>query len=145
MDISVDPKALGERIKTVRGARSQADLASSVGIRQNYIARYEKGVMPSPNILLRISYALDVTIEWLLTGEGSMRRGGGEAPQAGGSPIVGSELSEEGRRLLQLYFRLPVDVRREFIGGIRFVLGREKDKDLDREIAELLDVIEKAG
>ncbi len=63
-------KAVGARIRTVRGAMTQEKFAKVIGVKkQNYISRYEKGRIPNPNILLKISEFGSVTIDWLLCGD----------------------------------------------------------------------------
>lgn len=74
------PKNIPERIRHIRGYRSQtafAELLNSLRIKcipksritQPMISRYEQGVeIPKPFILLRIAKAGDTTVEWILTG-----------------------------------------------------------------------------
>ncbi len=41
-----------------------------IGVRQSFISRWEKGVLPTADILLRIATGFGTSVEWLLTGEG---------------------------------------------------------------------------
>jgi transcriptional regulator with XRE-family HTH domain len=67
----VSPEKVGERIRAVRGKRTQTEFARTIGVKkQNYISRYERGRIPSPDLLLRIATTGRVSIDWLLTGEG---------------------------------------------------------------------------
>jgi transcriptional regulator with XRE-family HTH domain len=58
--------SFGDRLKKARGKRTQAELAALVGVGQGTIAKYEKGMIPQADILLRISNALGVTSAYLL-------------------------------------------------------------------------------
>jgi transcriptional regulator with XRE-family HTH domain len=79
----ISPQKVGERIRAVRGKRTQTEFAKALGVKkQNYISRYERGRIPSPDLLVRIAEMGRVSIDWLLTG----KRGGGKAvasPQQG--------------------------------------------------------------
>jgi len=60
---------IGNRIKQVRGNTTQERFAKRIGVKQNYVCRYEKGRVPSPELLLKIAQFGDVTVDWLLTGK----------------------------------------------------------------------------
>lgn len=80
----ISPQKVGERIRAVRGKRTQTEFAKALGVKkQNYISRYERGRIPSPDLLVRIAEMGRVSIDWLLTG----KKGGGKvaavAPQQG--------------------------------------------------------------
>jgi transcriptional regulator with XRE-family HTH domain len=79
--IPKNPKTLPERIRFMRGERSQEAFADRLNdtrvrkavpassIRQAMISRYEQGnEMPSPWVLYRMARAGHTTIEWILTG-----------------------------------------------------------------------------
>lgn len=66
----VSPQKVGERIRLVRGNRTQTEFAKALGVKkQNYISRYERGRIPSPDLLVRIAEMGRVSIDWLLTGK----------------------------------------------------------------------------
>ena len=69
-------KKLGERIKTLRGEIHQAEFADRLGVHKNTVLNYERGERsPDVNILLRLLEMYpDTNPEWLLTGEGSMKK-----------------------------------------------------------------------
>jgi len=72
----VSPQKVGERIRAVRGNRTQTEFAKALGVKkQNYISRYERGRIPSPDLLVRIAEMGRVSIDWLLTG----KKGAGRA------------------------------------------------------------------
>ncbi len=65
------PEKVGERIRAVRGKRTQTEFAKAIGVKkQNYISRYERGRVPSPDLLVQIAKTGRVSIDWLLTGKG---------------------------------------------------------------------------
>lgn len=64
--------SIGERVKQVRGALNQRDFAELLGVAKGSISQIEQGkAMPSGDFLLKIKQALDVDMNWLLTGMGS--------------------------------------------------------------------------
>jgi len=72
----VSPTEVGERIRAVRGKQTQTEFAEVLGVKkQNYISRYERGRIPSPDLLVRIAEIGRVTTDWLLTGERGGVRG----------------------------------------------------------------------
>ena len=67
----VSPDKVGERIRSVRGDKTQTEFAKEIGVKkQNYISRYERGRIPSPDLLVRIAEMGKVTVDWILTGKG---------------------------------------------------------------------------
>jgi transcriptional regulator with XRE-family HTH domain len=63
---------LGERIRTRRRdlSLSQDSLAKAAGVNQTTLSRWERGEVPIAESLRAIADTLDVSIDWLLTGEG---------------------------------------------------------------------------
>ena len=64
-------KAFGSRVKQLRKQRhwSQKELATQVGIRFQLLNKYEGGQhIPPPETLIKLADALDVTVDYLLTG-----------------------------------------------------------------------------
>lgn len=67
---------LSKRIALLRGDIPQAKFATTFGVAQNTIGRYERGEStPDADFLLALRKKLGVSSEWLLTGEGPMRAG----------------------------------------------------------------------
>lgn len=63
-------KAVGARIRMVRGAMTQEKFAKIIGVKkQNYVSRYERGRIPNPNILAKIAEFGNTTIDWILCGD----------------------------------------------------------------------------
>ena len=58
---------IGERLKELRGALSQAEAAKRIGVAQQGWARYESGsVAPGADALCRICSEFGVASDWLL-------------------------------------------------------------------------------
>lgn len=68
--VSVDWKAVGRRIRELRGFDiTQADLAYRVGVSQGYLSTVEHGQGEiGAEVLLAIAREFDKPLEWLLTG-----------------------------------------------------------------------------
>ncbi|HUT51879.1 MAG TPA: helix-turn-helix transcriptional regulator [bacterium] len=65
-----EAKAVGQRIRKLRGDKTQVEFAEDLGIRQSMICRYEAGTqLPRVPALFRIAQYEGVSIEWLLTGK----------------------------------------------------------------------------
>lgn len=59
--------ALGNRLKELRGSRSQKEMGGLIGIQLNAWARYERGeVMPGADMLAKICTTLGESADWLL-------------------------------------------------------------------------------
>jgi transcriptional regulator with XRE-family HTH domain len=71
---SVNWKAVGRRIRELRGFNmTQKDFAKLIGVSQSYLSTVEHGnVEVGAEVLLSVSRAFGKSIEWLLTGEGSV-------------------------------------------------------------------------
>jgi transcriptional regulator with XRE-family HTH domain len=69
---SPDLTTLGRRLRELRGFDlTQGELAKELGISQSQLSKYERGVAAPPaDILFYIKQRFEVSIDWLLTGEG---------------------------------------------------------------------------
>ena len=66
----IDYKNIGERIKSLRGLKSQEDFAKDFGLSQVDVSRIERGeVKPSTEILYNICIKYEKDLAWILTGE----------------------------------------------------------------------------
>ncbi len=70
-DVRLDPKAIGRRVREIRGFDlKQAEFAEILGISQTQLSKYERGKsVPTPEILLKLKRYSRKTIDWILTGE----------------------------------------------------------------------------
>lgn len=77
----------GERIRHLRGDLSQAEFASKIGVHKEMVGKYERGQnVPGGDVLTRMREVFGVSLDWLLTGQGQMRRD--EAAPAAASPTT---------------------------------------------------------
>lgn len=60
----------GEKLKSLRGKKKQYQLAPTVGCSASQWGRYEQGVVPPYDILVRIAKLFGVTVEELIAEEG---------------------------------------------------------------------------
>ena len=94
----VTPASVGQRIKMVRGDLTQKEFARALGIKkQNYVSRYEKGRIPTHDILVKIAEYGRVTVDWLLTGMKEGKELGfetRETPPPYGKSRVNREINE---------------------------------------------------
>jgi len=67
--IAIDYKALGAKIKHVRGSATQADFAKQFGITRAEISKIERGEgRPTAELLYNICLRHHLSIEWMLSG-----------------------------------------------------------------------------
>lgn len=68
---NLDYKALGERLKKIRGKESQSDFANKYGLSQADVSRLERGEVANPSIddLFNICINNNRNFEWLLYGD----------------------------------------------------------------------------
>lgn len=65
---SPDKDAFVRRLLELAGNVTQRAFAERIGVPPQYVNRYLRGVVPDPEVLMRIALAYNVTIEWLLGG-----------------------------------------------------------------------------
>jgi len=67
-----DLRAIGGRIRELRGAMLQEELAEFLGISQGQLSRIERGKLgPTAEILLRLVEKCGRSSDWILTGRSS--------------------------------------------------------------------------
>jgi transcriptional regulator with XRE-family HTH domain len=71
--------SLGERIvqtRLAKGHKNAAAFAREIGLEKQYLWNLEtdKVTKPDPLRLVTIARSLDISLEWLITGEGNSRR-----------------------------------------------------------------------
>lgn len=106
-----------------------AELARITGLTPSTLQGIKEGKDPRGNTLIRISEALNVSIDWLLTGEGPMYR-----DQVAVQPE--ETLSQRQANLLQLFDALDEDQQREILATA------QKEERLKR-MAEQLEALKK--
>ncbi len=68
-------RKLPGRLATVRGDRSQRQFARDLGVFQQNVNRYESGTTPHTDFLITLALKENISIDWLLLGKGTMRKG----------------------------------------------------------------------
>ena len=64
-----DVKAIGERIREIRGEVLQEELAVYLGISQGQLSKIERGKMaPTVEILVRLSEKFGKNVDWIVRG-----------------------------------------------------------------------------
>ena len=67
-------ESLGDRIARLRRTKdwNQKELADRIGARPSQISKYERGsYLPRPDLLARLAEALEVSLDYLMTGRGA--------------------------------------------------------------------------
>jgi transcriptional regulator with XRE-family HTH domain len=66
---TLDLKAIGARIRALRGTELQEELAPKIGISQGQLSKIESGRMPPAlEALVKLANRFEKTIDWLVTG-----------------------------------------------------------------------------
>lgn len=106
---------LGKRLEQIRKDKkiNQSDLAKIIGLTQQTISSYEKGVnKPSIDILLRLAAELNVSSDYLLFGN-----------------MDTEKLSEEQKEILNVYGKIPQEKKRHAKEVLKtFVENKNEDK-----------------
>ena len=68
--LNADLTAIGSRIKKMRGAMLQEELAAYLDVSQGHLSKIERGkVAPSLEILIALSARFHKTIDWIIKGD----------------------------------------------------------------------------
>jgi len=62
-------RLIKKRLKEIRGKQTLQAYAKQIGVAHTTVMRYEKGMMPSPKILMAISRLSGKSVEWILSGQ----------------------------------------------------------------------------
>jgi len=72
MKPKADLREMGLRIRGLRGAVRQEDLALQLGVSQSQLSKVERGkVAPTLEMLLGIAARFGKSLDWIVTGQGS--------------------------------------------------------------------------
>lgn len=72
--MSAPAETIGDRIRQIRGPLSQVEFAAALKADKNTIGRYERGErQPDGDFLLRLYSGFQISIDWLLTGNGPIQ------------------------------------------------------------------------
>jgi transcriptional regulator with XRE-family HTH domain len=76
-DSNVDLKAVGLRIRQLRGQTNQEEFAKGLGISQAQLSKYELGQSAPPlGVLVALGKSQAISVDWLLTGKKQTRSDG---------------------------------------------------------------------
>ena len=104
-------RSVGKRIRTLRGDDTLSGFGKRVGVSHTTIKRYEEGLMlPSADLLMRISNLFGKSVSWLMTGKEEITSSVGEKDESLIRPEVPTSLPEDE------YFSVPL-VRGEIAAG----------------------------
>jgi len=68
-------KEIGDRVRQVRGRLTQQEFADKLQLSRSYISDVERGrSYPSIQFLAALAVTCDISLNWLLTGEGTDRK-----------------------------------------------------------------------
>jgi len=129
----MEKKTLGDRIKEVRQANNltQQAFAISLNTSAGYISEIEAGKkIPGSEFLISLKRVYQIDIDWLLTGEGEMKRGEkGERPQVAAEATSVYNIGDaETKEIIGLLKEFPQDKK--------LVLKLLKGKKLTKEALE---------
>ena len=135
-----------ERIRKIRGTKTQGEFAASLGISQRAVCNYEsQGRTPRGNILRRICEHYGISEAWLRTGEGPMRAQEGVTPEGGAGHFFAEDAAtamppDNGPDLLVQTLRENADLLRQN-GDLRVELERQARRiaDLEARLAKTSD------
>lgn len=61
---TIDAQTIGERLRTLRGARPQKEVGDAVGVTAMAISQYERGErVPTDNIKMALAYYFNTTVD----------------------------------------------------------------------------------
>ena len=61
---TIDPQTIGERLRTLRGTRTQKEVGDAVGVTPMAISQYERGErVPSDNIKMTLARYFNTTVD----------------------------------------------------------------------------------
>ncbi len=125
--------ALSDRIKQVRGDMSQDGFAAALGVNKATLGGYERGErIPKLDFAAKLSEKFNISIHWLLNGEGPMHRTSGEVT---GEAVVSRQQASATSEALQEELREERRQNHELVAEVR-QLWRENG-DLKVKIGEL--------
>ena len=127
---------LNERMKIARLElkETQKHIAKLAGINLRTYINYEQGERETPVSVVVVYSSLGINPNWLLTGEGEMMRGKGEAEEVASEAV--EALSEN--RMLEKIVLMLADMSEEVQGEVFAHVQKAKHlSDLERRVEEL--------
>lgn len=131
-----DSKHVGQRLRMAREhlGLTQKYVAESAGLTVRGYLNYEQGLRSAPAHLLNIYSMLNVDTNWLLTGEGEMMRGKGEAERVAAEAVEALSEDRMLEKIVLMLAEMSDDERREVFDHV----SKAKHlSDLERRVREL--------
>lgn len=131
-----DSKHVGQRLRMAREhlGLTQKYVAESAGLTVRGYLNYEQGLRSAPAHLLNIYSTLNVDTNWLLTGEGEMMRGKGEAESVAAEAVEALSEDRMLEKIVLMLAEMSDDERREVFDHV----SKAKHlSDLERRVQEL--------
>jgi transcriptional regulator with XRE-family HTH domain len=67
---SLDLKAIGARVRALRGTLLQDEFAPKIGISQGQLSKIESGkIAPTLEVLVRLANRFEKSLDWIVTGQ----------------------------------------------------------------------------
>ncbi|MDH3973283.1 MAG: helix-turn-helix domain-containing protein [Deltaproteobacteria bacterium] len=119
-------KTFKDRILEKLGSRKPTPWGLSIGLNRGALNRiFNLNVIPKSEHLIKISNALGVSINWLLTGEEAYQNKDANYVGRGETPIVDE-------KLVDLFHALPEDSKLGLVGMLSTYVSALKDDDVQK-------------
>lgn len=119
-------KTFKDRVLEKLGKRKPTPWGISIGLNRGALNRiFNQGVVPRAEHLIKISDALGVSINWLLTGEETFTEKGAKYVGSGGT-------SKTDEKLVDLFHALPEDSKLGFVGMLSNYVSPLKDEEVQK-------------
>lgn len=125
--------AVIDRLKAIISAKSDAELANGFGISPQTLSSWKSRDSVPYAICVDFAEARGISLDWLLTGEGPMRRDEA-APLTTTEPPAAPGISPREAAMLELFRSLDEDGQREIQGA---AAEKKRLSDLEQRIEEL--------
>ncbi|WP_262417140.1 helix-turn-helix domain containing protein [Pseudomonas sp. SH10-3B] len=124
--------AVLERLMTVFAVDSDSELARKLDVNRQTLGSWRSRQSIPYALCVNVSEAEGVSLDWLLTGEGAMLRGGPVAPTA--SPVT----SPQEDAILALFRSLEETDRREIQSAAE---EKKRIRDIEQRLKDLTDAL----
>lgn len=129
--------SIKDRLKLFRKDKglTQGDVATQTAISRTYISTIEAGRQePSFSFIKTLSKTYNLSIDWLLTGEGEMMRGKSEAKEVASEAVEALSEDRMLEKIVLMLAEMSDDERREVFDHV----SKAKHlSDLERRVREL--------
>lgn len=134
MSSKISAESVIERLKQLFEVKTDQELAGILGVSKPTISSWRQRNSVSHTICIQISQEKNISLDWLLAGEGAMLKTNGDNIAAAANDSVANR---EARVVLDMYLSLDDSARRDIFSAIRdkkFIC--EMRKRLEQEVNE---------